>query len=452
MSRSVRRSASLRVDGRIFLTLARITKRIDRIITPERLRIYPIVFLTASLLGVGISTLVRIMNPTVQGPFIPDYLAHWTGGGLLLSGDRRHLYDPVTQHGFQSDAIGADVPLSWFVSLPAVAGFYAPLAVLPYTISGVLWLLLSTALLVCCVISLKSLAPRLMLRNRTTAIMAVLASPIVFELLGGGQDSAFILAVWLLGIQLLKDHRNAWAGAVLGLGCAKPQLVVLVPLVLLATKNYRALLTFVAVGAAILGLSIGLVGMEGLGQWLAALSSPLYMEMVQHGQAWKMVSLPSFVQAFFPDGWGDWITPMLTFLALPAGAGILLHRLYKLRKQRVDPQGIWIAALATTAVFSPHLVTYDAILFVPVVFYLLERRPSPYVRVASVAAFFLLWLVPVLYVAAAKLPWPLSVIDAPWSALPFAVIWFASLRALQYPNIRVLDKAEFPTRPPNDMA
>ena len=451
MSRSVGKSASLGVVGRIFLPLARMAKRMDKIITPERLRIYPRIFLVGSVLGVTISTIVRITDPRVQGVFMPDYLAHWTGGGLLLSGDIRHLYDPFTQHEFQRDAVGADVSLSWFVSMPAVAAFYVPLAALPYTISGVVWLLVSTALLVGCTISLKSLAPRLMFRNQTNVILAVLASPIVFEILGGGQDSAFILAVWLVGIRLLKNRNDGWAGALLGLGCAKPQLVVLVPLVLLATRNYRALLSFASVGAMILAISFGLVGVEGLSQWLSALSSPLYTEQVQHGQSWKMVSLPSFVQAFLPEGWGSWITQILPLLALPVGAAILIQRLHKVRKQQVDPQGIWIATLATTAVFSPHLVTYDAILFVPVVIHLLEHRPSPVVRVASVAAFFLLWLVPVLYLAAAKLPWPLSVIDAPWSALPFAAIWFASLRALGYPNPHLSERMEIPTRPPNDM-
>jgi hypothetical protein len=413
---------------------------IDRLITSERLRLYPRVFLAGSVLGVTLSSFGRIADPSILGPLMPDYLAHWTGGGLLLSGDSARLYDPETQSAFQTRAIGTEVPLSWFVSPPIVAALYAPLALLPYNLSGLIWLVVSATLLVWCTLSLRTFAPKLMMRKRGVVILAVLGSPIVFELLGGGQDSAFILAVWLLGIRLLRSGHSYWAGAVLGLGFAKPQLVILVPLVLLANRNYRALAGFVTVCALLLGITVGLVGFDGLRQWVSALASPLYQEQVQHGQAWKMVGLPSFVLALLPPAWGTSIAPIVTAAALPIGAAILLLRLFKVRKLEVDSRAIWIATLATTAAFSPHLATYDAILFIPVIVYLLERRSSPALRVSAVAAYGLLWLVPVLYMAAAPLPWPLSVIDAPWSAIPFAFIWLESVRALTPRTLEALEE------------
>ena len=67
-----------------------------------------------------------------------------------------------------------------------------------------------------CVLSLKTLAPRLMLQKRSLVVLAVLGSPAVLELLGGGQDSAVILAVWLISIRLLSSHHPIWAGVILG--------------------------------------------------------------------------------------------------------------------------------------------------------------------------------------------------------------------------------------------
>lgn len=430
MGSRLQRNTATRISGRARDKFTRMTSRVDRLITNERLRLYPIVFTAGSALGVTVSSVVRIVDPTIQGPLMPDYLAHWTGGALLVSADPTKLYDPESQAAFQTNVIGSEVPLSWFVSPPIVAAYYAPLAMLPYNLSGILWLLLSAALLVMCALSLKSLAPNLMARKRSVVILAILASPPVFELLGGGQDSAFILAVWLTGIRLLLSQHNVWAGAVLALGIAKPQLVVIVPLVLLATKNIRALASFVAVCCLVLGAQIGMVGIEGLLRWLGALSSPLYMEQVQQGQAWKMVGLPSLVQGVLPDAWGHAAAPVLTALSLPVGAGVLLFRLYKVRGLALDSDAVWIAALATTAIFSPHLATYDAVLFIPVIVFLLERRSSRRVRVSAVAAFGLLWVVPVLYMVAAPLAWPLGVIDAPWSAIPLSVLWLETLRAL----------------------
>lgn len=430
MSSSRKKSPLSRVLRTFRLLASLLSRRLDGLITEERLRLYPIVFIVGSVIAVTISSIVRIADPTVQGAFLPDYLAHWTGGGLLMSADPSKLYDPETQFVFQRNALGVEVALSWFVSPPIVAAFYAPFALLTYNISGILWLILSTVLLVWCALSLKFLAPTLMGRKRNVVILAVLASPPVFELLGGGQDSAFILAVWLVGIRLLNSNHNAWAGVVLALGFAKPQLVVLIPLVLLARRNFRALASFIAVCVLLLGISIGVVGVDGLLRWVAALSSPLYTHEVQNGQAWKMLGLPSLVQGLLPPALGSLVSPALTWSALPIGAGVLLFRLHKARMQAVDTRAIWIATLATSAVFSPHFLTYDGVLLIPVIVYLIEVRPSRFIRVSAVSVFGLVWLTPVFHLAATQLTWPLSAVDAPWAAIPMAAIWFESLRTL----------------------
>lgn len=409
----------------------RAVRRVDSWITPERLRLYPLFFLVASAIGVTLSSVVRIVAPGLQGAWMPDYLAHWTGAKLLLSSSFDGLYDPRVQNALQESVLGVDPALSWFVSPPIVAVFYAPLALLPYTLSGLLWLVISTGLLFWSVFSLQSLAPNLMARRKRAVLCAVLASPVVFEVLGGGQDSAFILAVWLIGIRLLIAQQPLWAGAVLGLGTAKPQLVVIVPLIFLVTKNYRALVSFVTVTALLLGISILVAGTTAIQQWVGALSSPLYAVQVQHGQAWKMLGLPSFVQALLPPDWVTSFGPLLTVLPLPVGATILMVHVLKARKNQVGTPAIWVATLATTAVFSPHLATYDGILFIPVIVYLLERRATALVRVSAVAAFFLLYISPALYLASSNFAWPLDTLAAPWAALPLAAIWLESLRHLR---------------------
>lgn len=410
-------------------TIRRFIRGVDALITPDRLRNYSLILIVAGVFGLVAATLLRLTDPAANGAFLPDYLAHWTGGRLLWD-DPDNLYDPRVQNRVQNDAVGTTAALSWFVSPPIVAALYAPLALIPYSASGFVWLAISALLLVWCILSLDTLAPRLMLHKRRLVLLAVFAAPPVFELLGSGQDSAFILLLWLLGIRLFKSGHPLWAGAVLGLGFAKPQLVLVIPLVLLATRNYKALAAFSAVVAAVSGISLGLVGLDGIRHWAEALSSPLYTSEVQQGQAWKMVGLPSFVQALLPPAWGLGLASTLTLASLPIGAAILLLSILRLRNRNLDSQAVWIATLATTVTFSPHLATYDAVLFIPVVVYLLEHRSTPLLRVAVVLAFALMWLVAPLHVAALSLPWPLSVLDAPWSALPLAAIWLESLRSL----------------------
>ncbi|MFJ5860708.1 glycosyltransferase family 87 protein [Pseudarthrobacter sp. NPDC092439] len=367
------------------------------------------------------------MDPGNQGAFLPDYLAHWTGGRLLLDG-ADNLYDPAVQSDLQGRQLGDEVPLAWFVSLPVVAALYAPLALIPYNLSGVLWFFLNAALLWWCFLSLRFLAPRLVQHRWKTLLLCALAAPPTFEALGSGQDSAFVLAVWLVGVRLFAHGCPGWAGAVLGLGFTKPQLVLVVPLVLLAVRSFKALAAFTLTVGAIAAASVALVGVAGIRQWSAALASPLYMAEVQEGQAWKMTGLPSLLQSLLPAEWGQAAAPVLTLISLPIGAAVLLAVLARHGKT-ADTTTVLIATLATSLAFSPHLATYDAVLFIPVAVFLLDRRPGPGLRVAILMAFVLMWLVAPLHAAAGTAPW-LSALDAPWSALPLAMIWVTSLRAL----------------------
>lgn len=408
---------------------------IDGLITPQRLRVYPFLLIIVGAIGLLAGSLVRIVDPGTQGAFLPDYLAHWTGGRLLLDG-AENLYDPAVQSKLQGRELGAEVPLAWFVSLPVVAALYAPLALIPYNLSGLLWFVLNAALLWWCFLSLRFLAPRLFQNRRKTVLLCALAAPPTFEALGSGQDSAFVLAVWLIGIRLFIHGYPGWAGAVLGLGFTKPQLVLVIPLVLLAVRSYKALAAFVLTVGAVAAATLALVGVDGIRQWTAALASPLYMMEVQEGQAWKMTGLPSLLQSLLPAGWGQAVAPVLTLISLPIGAAVLLTVLLR-HGRAADPATVLIATLATSLTFSPHLATYDAVLFVPVAVFLLDRWPGAGLRVAVVLAFVLMWLVAPLHVAAATSPW-LSALDAPWSALPLAAIWVASLRALS---------SELPGRP-----
>lgn len=401
---------------------------LDKLITAERLRNYSMIFIVLGALMATVSSAQRVIDPSGHGAFLPDYLAHWTGGGLLLSGEREGLYDPAIQQGHQVAALGPASYLSWFVSPPLVAALYAPLSVLNYNVSAACWVVLSALMLIWCVHSLGFLAPKLMQRRRNFVFLVIFASAPVLELVGGGQDSAFVLAIWLVGLRLMATRRQGLAGAVFGLGLLKPQEVVLVPFVLFFTRRYKALAAFVAVVAGLSGLSVLLVGIDGVQHWLAAIGSSVYTEQVQQGQAWKMVSLPAFITAILPPEWGSWLASYVGWASIAIGLAFLLQKIRAAGTATVDTQAVWVSTLATTVVFSPHLMIYDAILLVPVALFLLERRPTAFTRVMLVAAFVLMWLAAGLHTLSLSLPWPLAAVSAPWASLPLAALWVETLK------------------------
>ena len=84
-------------------------------------------------------------------------------------------------------------------------------------------------------------------------VLVCFAAQPVLELLGSGQDSAFSLLVWVAGTRLILARRDVLAGFVFALGLCKPQLFVLVPVVLLLQRRYRSLAAWSS-AAAVLAL------------------------------------------------------------------------------------------------------------------------------------------------------------------------------------------------------
>ncbi|OUM40041.1 glycosyltransferase family 87 protein [Arthrobacter sedimenti] len=433
--------------GGLRAALRRGEVRADSLLTRERLRNYPLILVVLGAVSLTISTVQRFVDPAVFGPLLPDYLAHWTGGALLLGGSGMDLYSIERQVGVQAPISGTSSVVAWFVSPPLVAALYAPLVLITYPASAGAWLVINVVLLAVCLRSLRTVAPTLIARRRGLVVLVLCASAPVLELLGGGQDSAFVLAVWLLAMRLIAGRHQFLAGAVLGLALLKPQHVVLVPVVLLMTRRFGALSGFLVMGFLQAGLSLALVGPAGVGRWVDVLTGSGFGEQVQQDQAWKMVSVPAFLHAVLPESAPSAMGTVLAVVVLVAAAAALALQLVRRQRSRGETpeageQGpargldgilVLIATLSTTVVFSPHLVVYDAVLFFPVALYLLENRPTVAVRLSLAAAFCTTWLAPVLQSTAGQLVWPFSIGAAPWTAIPLVVLWIESLRLLAQP-------------------
>jgi hypothetical protein len=415
----------------------------DSLLTHERLRNYPLIFVVLGAVLLAVSIVQRLSDPVVFGAVLPDYLAHWTGGALLLNGYGTDLYSIERQLGFQEPINGTSSVLSWFVSPPLVAALYAPFALLEYQVSAALWLVINVALLAACLWSLRLVAPTVIARRGGLVALVLCASAPVFELLGGGQDSAFVLSVWLLAIRMTAGRHQFLAGAMLGLVLLKPQHVLLVPLVLLATRRLGALSGFLVMGITQVGLSFALVGPAGIARWVGAIAGSGFAEQVQQDQAWKMVSVPAFLHAVLPEGAPGAVGTVLTVVVLSAAATALVLQLVRARRGAIAAGGggerqvrsadgmvVLIATLSTIVVFSPHLVVYDAVLFFPVAMFLLEHRPTVTVRLSLAAAFCMMWLAPVFHLTVGQLAWPFSVGAAPWAAIPLVILWIESLKLI----------------------
>ena len=402
-----------------------------RFITQERVRNYSMLLLVGGSIALPASAVVRALAPSSAGVLLPDFLAHWTGGRLLLEGRADELYALQAQRDTQV-AVGGDAgDLSWYVSPPFVAAEHLPLAALPYLVAATVWTVISAALFALVARHLGSFAPQLWAEHRRLVLLAAGSAYPVFETIGAGQDSAASLAVWVAGVLLMIRGRDVAAGLVLSIGLMKPQLVVLVPVVLLVLGRWRALASFTAGGVVLSAVSLVLVGRSGIATWLNVLTSPLYVEQVGVGQAWKMTSVPALVTGLLGRSGAG--------LAATAGSvvAVLMGLWFVIWLRRTPANGLtaWTAALATTVAASPHLVLYDAVLLGPVALVLLERDRTGSVARWTTAAYVLAWLAPILHAGSGAVPWLATAVGLPWIAVPVAWLWWRSLHQT-VPGIR----------------
>jgi hypothetical protein len=393
------------------------------LLTRQRVRNYSLILCIGGVLALGTSTWVKILDPSVHGVLLPDFLAHWTGGRLLLHGSVSDLYDAADQQTLQREVGLPAGDLAWFVSPPVVAALFLPFALLPYVGACAVWTVLSLTLLWAALRRAAIFAPALLARERRLVVLAVLGSYPVFELLGGGQDSSLSLLVWVVGIACVLKGREVAAGLVFSVGLIKPQLVVVVPLLFLVQRRFKGFMAF-CLGAGVLAMScLAVAGRDGLMAWLAVLNSPLYTEQVTVGQSWKMVGLPSLVASLSSPAGPE----IASALALSAAVGLVVLFVLGVRQRSRDSLTCWVAALATTVAASPHLVVYDAVLLIPVALFALEHIDGGSVAPLLVLTSCCAWLMPLSHVGLAGHGVISILSGAPWVAVPVTLLWWRVL-------------------------
>lgn len=377
--------------------MARIARTADGWITPDRLRGYPIVFIAMSVAMLGMT----LLHP----PITADFLAHWTGGRIVLDGNNGAMYDPDAQAAVQS-GLTPNGALSWFVAPPFVAYAYTPFAVFGYQAAAVLWTLFSVACMVAAGWLVRPFAPRLFRDHGRIVYVALAATEPVLETLGSGQDSGVTVLLWVAGIRLLLAGRDVAGGSVLALGLMKPQLFFAVPFVLIAQRKWRALSAWAATTAGLGVVSVQAVGVRGVIEWVKLPFSDTFHEAAQVGQAWKMQSLPALAESFGMAHVG--------LLVALIGFGMLLRQLWV--RRTIEPLTAWMLTITATVAISPHVVVYDLLVLLVPVLWLLEHHNTRTVRLSCLALFALTWTIYGRHVLGAPF-------DAAWSAAPVVALW-----------------------------
>jgi hypothetical protein len=286
-----------------------------------------------------------------------DFSEFWAAGRMALNGRAADVYDWPSLRGFlNAHAAGAFAKGSLpFFYPPFLLLLLAPLAAAPPVVAAALWLGGSYVAYLFAVRSITS---------RPVVVLAAASAPAAFLVVSFGQNG-LISAALLAGALVLLDRRPLVAGALIGALAYKPQLGLLLPVVLILTGRWRAILA-AATTLGALCLASGLVfGWGVFAAFLAAAHvSPGHVPAIGLQSPAKLQSvygLALTLGASTPLAWGL----QLAAVAAAAFNGVLW-------RSRA-PYALKAAALSASILLAtPYSGAYDLAVLVPAMAFLLD--------------------------------------------------------------------------------
>ena len=347
-----------------------------------------------------------VIGPELKVLF-PDFLVYWAAARAWLEGKLAIVYD--------IDAFTAYQNVLFADRFPNVVHFrpffYPPIWLLMLVPFGLLGVAKAYGAFMTGTMALATAAE---VRRDPWGWLVVLVSPAAVWVVLAGQNTFLSVALFYGGLQLLA-RSPVLAGILLGLLSYKPQIWVLVPLALLAARQWRAL---ASMAATVLVLMLASAASFGPAFWLAFLDAAreaagprvveemferIFMHMTTLLAAARIVGLP----------------PAVSGLVQTAGALLAMAAVW-ISFSRKGQSDARIAVLATaTFLVSPYTLSYDLLLLMPAAVAMFRLGIADGFRPMERLVLLMLWLIPTLGMILNRLDLPLM----PLVILAFG--WFA---------------------------
>lgn len=223
------------------------------------MRVYPRIFLIMFALAVPAyaSTFTNGLDSRGRPPGT-DFIAFWSAGRFAVDGHAADAWDLSILGAFQlAEFPGLIGPTQWAYPPPTQL-FVIPFGLLSHSVGLLAWTTAGIAVFLC------ALAPTL--EGRRHAWPIALAFPGLWFGIGSGQIQFFVAAL-LGGAMVLLPRRPVLAGMLIGLLVIKPQLAVLIPLALVAGRQWKAFLAAAVTATTCVLLSLVVFGPAAFEAW-----------------------------------------------------------------------------------------------------------------------------------------------------------------------------------------
>ena len=313
-------------------------------LSAERVRRIAILCLVVSAASVALLFATSSGTLDWKGrPLGTDFSQLWTAGSMVWDGRAVAVWDWPSHFAVQQQFHGSNrVDLFGWHYPPPFLLVAAALASLPYVPALIVW-------------QAATLAPLTVMAHRFLKLrdgwLYVLAAPVTLICLVHGHNG-FLTALLLGGGLLLLDRKPFAAGLLLGCLVYKPQFALVVPLLLVATRQWRAILGAATSSLALIAVTLAIWGWP---VWQAFLDSlPLTREVVieQGRTGWEKILSPfAAVRA-----WGLPVAPAYavqgTFSIAAIGSTLWLASSGRPALRNA-------AAAAAVLIATPYVLDYD---------------------------------------------------------------------------------------------
>jgi hypothetical protein len=332
----------------------------------------------------ALAIVIELYGQTVKGltdgklqPFGADFINYWTAAYLGFAGRAHEIYNWYAFHDAQEIVVGAPIGPFHYSYPPVLIALTLPLAALPYVPAFFAWMISSWFAFYA---ALRAAMPR-------GALLLALAVPAGYINAVGGQNGYWTAALLGGGLMLL-ERRPALAGVLFGLLAYKPHLGLMIPVFLLAGRQWRAFFAAAATVIALVAISAWFYGPEIWTEY-AASASKLRQWILEDGKNTFHRMLSVFVAArrLGLDVWPAY--------AVQAAVGLAAAALVAAAWYRDAPAPIrYSLAVLGTFLATPYLQDYDLVVGAFVVAWLFAN-PGRFPRTPATIVSALVLLAPI---------------------------------------------------------
>lgn len=305
-----------------------------------------------------------------------NFITTWMSGRALFGYGPASVFDHAVYNNALRVMLGPNFPEQFWSYPPHFLLFTWPFGFLPYLPAYILWCVFG--------ITVYLLACMAVLGRKHLLFLAAAPGVAVCVFFG---ENGFYTAALLVGAFALLDRHPILAGFLFGVLTIEPQLVILLPFMLLATRRWRTILSAAVMAGALVTATSHLFGP---GVWTDFIDKviPQQIWLLHNGGGLLNLTMSS---VFFSGrlvglpidlAWN--LQGLVFFLALAA----VIWTYWKRR----DPALSMALFITATFLASPYLFNYDMVIFGFLVAALRERADN---TVVDHALAFLIWSLPV---------------------------------------------------------